>query len=92
MATKGGKRPGAGRKPGSVTKKSRAAAEHFAATGMTPLDVLIDCMTRAYDDEDYKSSAFYANMAAPYIHAKLSSITSNNTHQGSLNLVNEFPE
>lgn len=41
---RGGKREGAGRKAGSVTTKTREVAERVLATGMTPLEVMIDNM------------------------------------------------
>lgn len=41
---RGGKREGAGRKVGSVTTKTREVAERVLATGMSPLDVMIDNM------------------------------------------------
>ena len=44
MANHGGKREGAGRKTGSVTKRTREVAERAVATGMTPLEVMIDNM------------------------------------------------
>lgn len=40
----GGKREGAGRKVGSVTTKTREIAERSLATGMSPLEVMIDNM------------------------------------------------
>lgn len=41
---RGGKREGAGRKVGSVTTKTREVAERVLATGMSPLDVMINNM------------------------------------------------
>lgn len=41
---RGGRRVGAGRKPGSLTKRTREAAEKAAATGQTPLEVMLDNM------------------------------------------------
>lgn len=41
---RGGKRDGAGRPTGAVTKRTREAAERALATGMTPLDVMLDNM------------------------------------------------
>lgn len=38
---RGGKREGAGRKPGSLTKRTREIAEKAAATGATPLEVML---------------------------------------------------
>lgn len=40
----GGARPGAGRKPGSVTQKTRDIAAAAAADGITPLEVMIRAM------------------------------------------------
>ena len=40
----GGKRVGAGRKRGSLTKRTREVAEQAMATGKTPLEVMIDNM------------------------------------------------
>lgn len=39
--SKGGKRIGAGRKPGSLTKRTRAIAEQAEAEGKTPLEVML---------------------------------------------------
>ncbi|MBA9063908.1 hypothetical protein GGQ91_003309 [Methylobacterium fujisawaense] len=41
---RGGKRAGAGRKPGAATQRTRAVAERASATGLTPLDVMLDVM------------------------------------------------
>ncbi len=92
MTTQGGKRANAGRKPGSVSRRSRDAAESFLSKGKeTPLEVLIAAMHEARDAGDTRAAAGYANMAAPYVHAKLASITSHNTHNGSLTVISEFP-
>jgi len=45
---KGGLRPGTGRPKGALAKKTRAVAEKAAATGMTPLEVMIDNMRHFY--------------------------------------------
>lgn len=41
---RGGKREGAGRKPGALTKRTREVAEKAAASGMSPLEVMLDNM------------------------------------------------
>lgn len=41
---RGGKRPGAGRKAGALTVKTREVAEKAVATGMAPLDVILENM------------------------------------------------
>jgi hypothetical protein len=42
---RGGARKGAGRKPGTATKKTRAIADQAAREGLTPLEVMLDAMT-----------------------------------------------
>ena len=42
--THGGKRVGAGRKRGSLTKRTREVAEKAAATGRSPLEIMLDNM------------------------------------------------
>ena len=44
MNKHGGKRDGAGRPAGAITKRTREVAERALATGMTPLDVMLDNM------------------------------------------------
>lgn len=41
---RGGKRPGAGRKTGSATEKTRLIANQAAKDGITPLEVMIENM------------------------------------------------
>lgn len=41
---RGGARPGAGRKPGSINKKTREIAEKAAQEGITPLEVMLGTM------------------------------------------------
>lgn len=41
---RGGKREGAGRKTGALTKRTRETAERALATGQSPLDVMLDNM------------------------------------------------
>lgn len=47
---RGGARKGAGRKPGSATKKTRAIADKAAADGITPLEVMLDNMRFAHGE------------------------------------------
>lgn len=41
---RGGKREGAGRPAGAVTRRTREVAERALASGMTPLDIMLDNM------------------------------------------------
>lgn len=82
---RGGKRQGAGRKPGSATKRTRAIADKAAEQGVTPLEVMLDSM-KAYTDQAKKSkdpamklklmaeAASVAKDAAPYMHPRLQAI------------------
>lgn len=69
---KGGKRPGAGRKPGVPNKVTQETREAIKASGLTPLDFMLSVMRD--DDEDMPRRLAAANMAAPYVHPKLASV------------------
>lgn len=47
---RGGSRKGAGRKPGSATKKTREIADKAAADGVTPLEVMLSNMRFAHEE------------------------------------------
>lgn len=81
---RGGYRKGAGRKPGSANKKTRAIADKAAETGQTPLEVMIDAM-RAFVSEAASATgevrlkllaaaSSIAKDAAPYMHPRLQAI------------------
>lgn len=85
---RGGKRPGAGRKPGTVseaTRRRKEVAEKALADGVSPLDVMLTTMRALWDqavDESGKvvnfGKAMQANIvakdAAPFLHPKLSAV------------------
>lgn len=48
--SKGGKRPGAGRKTGSLTKRTRQIAEAVATQGITPLEMMMKVMHQLYEE------------------------------------------
>jgi hypothetical protein len=72
---RGGRRPGAGRKPGSATRKTREIAERAAAEGITPLEVMLADMRAKYAAGDLDAAADRARDCAPYMHPRLSSIS-----------------
>jgi len=74
---RGGKRIGAGRKVGALTKRTREAAERATATGMTPLDYMLEVMRNDGNDVDTRLDA--AKSAAPYVHPRLSSVDHKST-------------
>ena len=71
---RGGARKGAGRKPGSATRKTRAIANQAAEEGVTPLDVMLQAMRKMHSDGDLIGAANIAKYAAPYCHARLAAI------------------
>lgn len=77
MATRGGARPGAGRKPSALTRRTREIAEKAAEGGITPLDFMLEIMRDDSLSQDDRFEA--AKAAAPYIHPRLAAIEANVT-------------
>lgn len=74
---KGGARPGAGRKKGSPNKKTAEVQQAVAESGITPLDYMLQIMRDPLAEGYRRLDA--AKSAAPYVHAKLSSVEMNAT-------------
>jgi len=72
MAQRGGKREGAGRKPGSPNKRTAETAARIEASGLTPLDFMLNVLRD--EAESMENRCWAAEKAAPYVHAKLASI------------------
>jgi hypothetical protein len=70
---RGGKRNGAGRKCGSVSKLDKKVRQEAAASGMMPLDFMLRVM-RDKTAADARRDEM-ARAAAPYLHARLASHT-----------------
>jgi len=84
VSINGGKRPGAGRKAGVPNKRTAALQAAVESTGITPLEYMLQVMR---DSSDPKERLNAAVSAAPYVHAKLSSVEMNakvTTHEASL--------
>ena len=84
---RGGARKGAGRKPGSATKRTREIADKAAAEGTTPLEVMLKAMSAFATEADrvgksdtethlklLVAAAGVAKDAAPYVHPRLQAI------------------
>ena len=69
---KGGKRPGAGRKAGTPNKRTAEIQQAVEESGLTPLEYMLSVMRDVGQDELRRLQA--ARDAAPYVHAKLSSV------------------
>lgn len=83
---RGGKREGAGRPAGALTKRTREVAEKAADEGLTPLDYMLDVLRDA--DADPKDRMWAAEKAAPYVHAKLASVE----HRGGIDVTTRTKE
>jgi hypothetical protein len=77
----GGARKGAGRKPGSATRKTREIADRAMEEGITPLEFMLQVMREPSDHEDPKVQVAReamrfeaAKAAAPYMHPRLAAI------------------
>lgn len=81
----GGKREGAGRKPGSSTRMNEEARRQAAEGGLMPLDYMLSILR----DEDMPPDARMdaAKAAAPYVHAKLASVEHKGEDGGPLQII-----
>jgi len=68
--SRGGLRPGAGRPAGSLNKRTRETVAEIEATGVTPLQFLLQVMRNPAKPDNERIEA--AKAAAPYVHARLS--------------------
>ena len=78
----GGARAGAGRKKGGTNRITADAVEQTKATGITPLEYLLTVMRAPEADPRERMSAAIA--AAPYVHAKLSTVDVKSEHSGQV--------
>lgn len=69
---RGGARAGAGRKPGAATRKTREIADRAVTEGVSPLEFMLQRMRD--EDAPMADRQDMAKAAAPFVHAKLSSI------------------
>jgi len=90
-----------GRKKGVANKINKQVKEKVIETGLTPLEVLIEIMRDHYSQAHKEQSPILkataytialdaANKAAPYIHAKLSSIDLGNKDNLPLKMIIEW--
>ncbi len=88
---RGGARPGAGRKKGSATRKTREIADRAATEGITPLEYMLQVMRSPSDHEDPRIQTAREQMrfeaakaAAPYIHPRLAAVEHTGADGGAL--------
>lgn len=71
-SNRGGSRPGAGRKPGALSKATAKAREMAEATGELPLMFMLKRMRD--ESAPMADRMDMAKAAAPYVHSKLSTV------------------
>lgn len=84
---RGGARPGAGRKKGAATKRTREIADRAMEEGITPLEYMLQIMRSDSEHEDPKIQIAReamrfeaAKAAAPYVHPRLATVE----HKGNV--------
>lgn len=93
MSARGGKRPGAGRKPGVPNRATAEKRAEIEASGLTPLDYMLKLLRDEEMPRDVRLDA--AKSAAPYVHPRLSAIEANvaiSDHEDFISSFNDEPE
>lgn len=89
MTQHGGYRPGAGRKKGASTALNEKARVEALDSGESPLAFLLRAM---HDDKaDFGTRLDAAKAAAPYVHARLSSVDMTSKTDGTLKVISDTP-
>lgn len=81
----GGKREGAGRKAGSVTKRTREVADRAMSEGLTPLEYMLGILRDVNAEPGRRDWA--AEKAAPYVHPKLAAVEHTGKDGGPVSFV-----
>lgn len=89
VSSHGGARPGAGRRAGVPNKRTAELQAEVEASGITPLDFMLKIMRDENADEAKRIDC--AKAAAPYVHAKLSSVDATVDLEGALNIIINKP-
>lgn len=82
IKSKGGARIGAGRKKGGPNRKTLETQAFAQESGITPLEYLLTVMRDAGGEPRERINAAIA--AAPYVHAKLSTVDVKSEHSGKV--------
>jgi hypothetical protein len=82
---RGGKREGAGRPEGAVTKRARDVANKAAEAGLMPLDYMLTILRD--EAADLKDRMWAAEKAAPYVHPKLANVEHTGKDGGDIGIV-----
>lgn len=69
-----------------MTQKTREIADKAAASGITPLEVMLEAMNTFRNRGDLEKAAGFAKDAAPYIHARLAAVEHSGPNGGPIEL------
>jgi hypothetical protein len=83
MGTKGAPKTG-GRSKGTPNRATAATAAAIAASGLTPLDYMLEVMRDESADLERRLEA--ARAAAPYVHSRLSSVQLTGANGGPIDV------
>lgn len=83
---RGGKREGAGRRPGTPNSVTAAREAEVKASGLTPLDYMLKMLRD--EGAEPKDRMWAAEKAAPYVHPKLANVE----HSGGLDVTTQTKE
>jgi hypothetical protein len=90
MTNHGGKRDGAGRKPGVPNAMTAERIAEIEASGLTPLDFMLDVLR---DEEAAPAHRMWAaEKAAPYVHPRLAAIQHSGPNGESLPNLHAFTD
>ena len=89
---RGGARPGAGRKKGAATQKTREIADREAENGLTPLEYMLQVMrtepSLELEPRDLLNATSLrfeaAKAAAPYMHPRLAAVEHSGPEGGAI--------
>ncbi|MFE1598203.1 hypothetical protein [Methylobacterium sp. ID0610] len=80
----GGRRAGAGRKKGSVTRRTQEIVAKASAEGISPLEVMLTAMRRHVGANRWDDAAALAKDAAPYMHPRLQAVAHTGPNNGPI--------
>ncbi len=73
-AARGGTRAGAGRKKGTLTRRTQEIVAKATAEGITPLEVMLQAMRQSWEAGNIVLASGFAEKAAPYVHPRLAAV------------------
>ena len=94
MAGRGGRRSGAGRPKGSITRRTKARLDIAAqalAKGKSPLEIMVEAMHLVYAADGAIAAMPYAREVAPFMHPKLAAVQARIAQDPFTRLVNAIP-